>query len=60
MSNLSKALVSLLICLLLISHLEGKAKISKIDDSNFEKLKNDGSYWIIQISNSPCSECQAH
>lgn len=59
MAIFSKKVIFFLVFLFLISDLEAKAKITRIDDTNFEKFQNDGSYWIIQISNAPCPECQS-
>jgi hypothetical protein len=54
-----KILTIVLTLLIVLGQIEAKGKISRIDQSNFEKFTKDGSYWIMQISNSPCPECQA-
>jgi hypothetical protein len=54
MAHKSKSLVFLIVAIILLSTVSAKPKVSRIDDTNFEKFQKDGSYWIIQISNTPC------
>ncbi len=59
MANSNKFIFVTVFLLFFAFNLEAKAKISRIDESNFEKFTNDGSYWIMQISKSPCPECES-
>ncbi len=40
--------------LTLLTQIHSKPKINTIDQTNFDKFSKDNSYWIVQISNSPC------
>ena len=60
MDSSLKTFVFLSIILILCTQIQAKPKITRIDDTNFDKFSKDGSYWIIQISNTPCPECQSH
>lgn len=54
MTHKNKSLVFLTVVIILLSSVSTKPKVARIDDTNFEKFQKDGSYWIIQISNTPC------
>lgn len=60
MTNLPKLLFIFVFILLLSANIEAKAKIYEIKESNFDKFTKDASYWILQISNTPCPNCQQH